>query len=185
MNEINAAISASNGINPSTGKHFTEYIDQFSWLRHHWLNTLAMNVDGFRLSGYYYKHRSDTNDGKVGAGPIWDFDRTMGSTDSRDNNPSQWDGSGDSSRTWSDGRYAWWGQVLSKPDFRQAHTDLWQDLRENVFSTENIEASSTILHGKSMEGTHLVPTTHHSVAAPPRETTISGAMPVTAMRSEL
>ena len=55
--EINAAISASNGINPSTGKHFTEYIDQFSWLRHHWLNTLAMNVDGFRLSGYYYKHR--------------------------------------------------------------------------------------------------------------------------------
>ncbi|MEO1824750.1 MAG: CotH kinase family protein [Roseibacillus sp.] len=140
MNEINAAISASNGINPSTGKHFTEYIDQFSWLRHHWLNTLAMNVDGFRLSGYYYKHRSDTNDGKVGAGPIWDFDRTMGSTDSRDNNPSQWDGSGDSSRTWSDGRYAWWGQVLSKPDFRQAHTDLWQDLRENVFSTENIES---------------------------------------------
>ncbi len=139
MNEINAAISAGNGINPSTGKHFTEYIDQFSWLRHHWLNTLAMNVDGFRLSGYYYKHRSDTNDGKLGAGPIWDFDRTMGSTDSRDNNPSQWDGSGDSSRTWSDGRYIWWGQVLSKPDFRQAHTDLWQDLRENVFSTENIE----------------------------------------------
>ena len=58
MNEVNTAISASNGINPSTGKHFTEYIDQFSWLRHHWLNTLAMNVDGFRLSGYYYKHRS-------------------------------------------------------------------------------------------------------------------------------
>ena len=140
MNEVNAAISASNGINPSTGKHFTEYIDQFSWLRHHWLNTLAMNVDGFRLSGYYYKHRSDTNGGKIGAGPIWDFDRTMGSTDSRDNNPSQWDGSGDSSRTWSDGRYVWWGQVLSKPDFRQAHTDLWQDLRENVFSTLNIES---------------------------------------------
>ena len=140
MNEVNAAISAGNGINPSTGKHFTEYIDQFSWLRHHWLNTLAMNVDGFRLSGYYYKDRSDTNDGKIGAGPIWDFDRTMGSTDSRDNNPSQWDGSGDSSRTWNDSRYIWWGQVLSNPDFRQAHTDLWQDLRENVFSTENIES---------------------------------------------
>ena len=46
-------------------------------------------------------------------------------------------------------------------------------------------ASSTILHGKSMDGTRLVPTTHHSVAAPPRETTTSGAMPVTAMRSEL
>ena len=140
MNEVNAAISAGNGVNPATGKHFTEYIDQFSWLRHHWLNTLAMNVDGFRLSGYYYKHRNDTNDGKIGAGPIWDFDRTMGSTDGRDDNPSQWDGSGDSSRTWSDGRYIWWGQVLAQPDFRQAHTDLWQELRENIFSTVNIES---------------------------------------------
>ncbi len=140
MNEANAAISAGDGVNPTTGKHFTDYIDQSSWLRHHWLNTLAMNVDGFRLSGYYYKHRSDTNGGKIGAGPIWDFDRTMGSTDGRDDNPSQWDGGGDSSRTWSDSRYIWWGQVLANPDFRQAHTDLWQELRENVFSTSNIES---------------------------------------------
>lgn len=140
MNEINGAVTRPNGINPSTRKHFTEYIDEFSWLRHHWLNTLAMNVDGFRLSGYYYKHRSDTNDGKLGAGPIWDFDRTMGSTDGRDDNPSQWDGTGDSSRTWSDSRYIWWGQVLSNADFRQAHTDLWQELRKNTFSTLNIES---------------------------------------------
>ena len=140
MNEVNAAITGPAGINPSTGRHFTEYIDQHSWLRHHWLNTLAMNVDGFRLSGYYYKHRSDTNGGKLGAGPIWDFDRTMGSTDGRDDNPSRWDGTGDSSRTWSDSRYIWWGQVLEFPDFRQAHTDLWQDLREDVFSTANIES---------------------------------------------
>lgn len=138
MNKINTAITSPNGLNRATGKHFTDYIDQHSWLRHHWLNTLAMNVDGFRLSGYYYKHRSDTNDGKVGAGPIWDFDRTLGSTDGRDNNPSQWDGSGDSSRTWSDGRYVWWGQVLAYPDFRQAHTDLWQELRTTTFSTTNI-----------------------------------------------
>ena len=140
MNEVNSAITGPGGINPSTGRHFTEYIDQHSWLRHHWLNTLAMNVDGFRLSGYYYKHRSDTNGGKLGAGPIWDFDRTMGSTDGRDDNPSRWDGTGDSSRTWSDNRYIWWGQVLEFPDFRQSHTDLWQDLREDVFSTANIES---------------------------------------------
>ena len=100
LNEFDAALYASNWTHPTTGKHFTEYIDQHSWLRHHWCNTLAMNVDGFRLSGYYYKHRSDTNDGKVGAGPIWDFDRTMGSKDSRDNNPQAWDGTGDSSKTW-------------------------------------------------------------------------------------
>lgn len=140
LNELNAALGRPDGINTATRKHFTEYLDQPSWLRHHWLNTLAMNVDGFRLSGYYYKHRIDTNGGKVGAGPIWDFDRTMGSTDSRDNNPSQWDGTGDSSRTWSDGRYPWWGQALAFPDFRQAHTDLWQELRKTTFSTSNIDS---------------------------------------------
>ena len=140
LNELDAALYNSNWTNPATGKHFTEYLDQYSWLRHHWCNTLAMNVDGFRLSGYYYKHRSDTNGGKVGAGPIWDFDRTMGSKDNRDNNPQTWDGTGDSSRTWSDSRYPWWGRALTNPDFRQAHTDLWQELREGVFSTGNIHS---------------------------------------------
>ncbi len=140
LNELDAALYNSNWTHPTTGKHFTEYLDQHSWLRHHWCNTLAMNVDGFRLSGYYYKHRSDTNGGKVGAGPIWDFDRTMGSKDNRDNNPQTWDGTGDSSRTWSDSRYPWWGRALTNPDFRQAHTDLWQELRRDVFSTGNINS---------------------------------------------
>lgn len=140
LNELDSALYAGNWTNSSSGKHFTEYLDQDSWLRHHWCNTLAMNVDGFRLSGYYYKHRSEKNNGLVGAGPIWDFDRTMGSKDSRDNNPSAWDGTGDSSKTWSDSRYPWWGRALTNPDFRQAHTDLWQELRKNVFSTANIHA---------------------------------------------
>lgn len=140
LNEFDAALYNPGWINPANGKHFTEYIDSFSWLRHHWLNTLAMNVDGFRLSGYYYKHHDETNGGKVGAGPIWDFDRTMGSIDSRDNDPQRWDGTGDSSRTYGDSRFPWWGQALSNPDFRQEHTDLWQELRQTTFSTANIDS---------------------------------------------
>ena len=140
LNEFDTALYRSDWTNPTTGKHFTEYIDSHSWLRHHWLNTLAMNVDGFRLSGYYYKHHDETNGGKVGAGPIWDFDRTMGSTDGRDDNPSAWDGTGDSSRTWNDSRFPWWGRALTNPDFRQKHTDLWHELRQTTFSTANIHA---------------------------------------------
>ena len=140
LNEFDTALYNGSWTNPTTGKNFMEYIDNFSWLRHHWLNTLAMNVDGFRLSGYYYKHHDETNGGKVGAGPIWDFDRTMGSTDSRDNNPSAWDGTGDSSRTYGDSRFPWWGRALENPDFRQEHTDLWQELRQTTFSTSNIHS---------------------------------------------
>ncbi|CAN5175421.1 hypothetical protein BH23VER1_BH23VER1_09750 [soil metagenome] len=138
LNAFDAALYNSNWTHPTAGLHFTEYIDVGSWLRHHWLNTLAMNVDGFRLSGFYYKHRDGPKGGKVGAGPIWDFDRSMESTDGRDNNPLAWDGTGDSSMTYGDSRFPWWGRALTNPDFRQAHTDLWQDLRDTTFSTANI-----------------------------------------------
>jgi hypothetical protein len=94
-----------------------------------------MNVDGFCLSGYYYKHRVDSNQGKIGAGPILDFDRSMGSADGRDDNPSQWDGTDDSSRVWSDDRCPWWGHALNNPDFRQALTGLWQKLRRTESAT--------------------------------------------------
>ncbi|MFP6874836.1 MAG: CotH kinase family protein [Verrucomicrobiales bacterium] len=145
LNEMNAAIvnRAGGGINPQTGLHFSDYLDVDSFIDHHWLNVLAMNVDWGRLSAYYHKHRL----GVVNAGPIWDFDRTMGSEDSRDDNPRQWDGSGDSSRTWMDSRYPWFGNLIGPsanaasayyPEVRQRHTDRWFELRRGAFSTENI-----------------------------------------------
>ncbi len=137
LNEFDAAVNASNWTHPTNGKHFTEYIKVDAWLKHHWVNTICMNVDGFRLSGYYYKDRN----GLVGAGPVWDFDRSMESTDGRDNNPQAWDGTGDSSQTWDDSRYPWWGEALQNPDFRQLHTDLWQRERDGgALSWTNIES---------------------------------------------
>ena len=145
LNEMNTAIvnRSGGGVNPQTGLHFSDYLDVGSFIDHHWLNVLAMNVDWGRLSAYYHKYRS----GVVHAGPIWDFDRTMGSEDSRDDNPRQWDGSGDSSRTWMDSRYPWFGNLVGPssdsssayyPEVRQRHTDRWFELRRGALSTENI-----------------------------------------------
>ncbi len=137
LNAFDDALNDPSWSHPESGKHFTEYIKQGAWLKHHWINTLTKNVDGFRLSGYYYKDRES----KVGAGPVWDFDRTMQSTDGRDDNPETWDGTGDSSKTWSDSRFPWWGRALENPDFRQAHTDFWQSQRaDGAFSWAHVEA---------------------------------------------
>jgi hypothetical protein len=137
LNEFDAAVNASDWIHPSKGKHFTEYINVDSWLKHHWVNVLCMNVDGFRLSGFYHKDRL----GKLGAGPVWDFDRSMNSADPRDDNPQAWDGTNDSSKTWDDSRFPWWGEALQNPDFKQQHTDLWQAQRDDgVFSWSYLEA---------------------------------------------
>ena len=150
FNDMNDALEAPDGIDPTTGLHFSELLDVPAWIDHHWLNVLAMNVDGFRLSGYYYKDRL----GPIVAAPIWDFDRTMGSTDGRDANPRQWDGTGDSSKTWFDTRYPWFGRLLgyssedqqfpesasTRPDIFQQHADRWFELREGVFANDFIDA---------------------------------------------
>ena len=152
MREIGDALRDRDGVHPDTGKHFTEYIDVGSFIDHVILNALAMNVDWGRLSAWLYLPR----EGKLQGGPIWDFDRNMGSEDGRDSNPEVWDGSGDSSKTWYDSRYPYYGQVLgfsgstaqgpprrnsSNPDIFQQWVDRWFDLRKGPLSTENLLAT--------------------------------------------
>ena len=68
MNRMQSSLSDSD---PETG--YEQFIDVDSWIDHHLLNVLPMNVDMLRLSGYMHKRRS----GKLVMGPIWDFDRSM------------------------------------------------------------------------------------------------------------
>jgi hypothetical protein len=90
---------------------YARYIDVDSFIDHNLLNMLAMNVDAFRLSGYLYK----TRDGKLGAGPLWDFDRALESTDGRDDNPRSWHGTGDGTDYFN---YVWWNRLFG--------TNFWQ-----------------------------------------------------------
>ena len=99
---------------------------------------LAMNVDAIRLSQYYFK----TADGKLEAGPIWDFDRTLESTDGRDNNPERWYGTGDSTHVFDETRGGgWWADMYQDPDFVQAYIDRWFELRDGAFGLEDLFAT--------------------------------------------
>ncbi|MGK0190687.1 MAG: hypothetical protein ACI9R3_006517, partial [Verrucomicrobiales bacterium] len=152
LEEADDALSEDDGINPETGLHFSDYIDVDSFIDHIMLNTFAMNVDWGRLSAWLHKPRNE----KLQGGPIWDFDRNMGSEDGRDRNPDiSWDGTGDSSRTWYDSRYPYYGEVMgytrntdgppsaqsSNPDIMQRWVDRWFDLRQSVLSIDNINAT--------------------------------------------
>lgn len=111
--------------NPATGLHYTDYIDRDSWVDHGLLNILAANADCFRLSTYMHKPRN----GKLVAGPIWDFDRTIGSTDSRSTSPLGWSAAQPATDilTWG-----WWKYLWTDPDFWQAYTDRWFALRDVI-----------------------------------------------------
>ena len=96
----------------TSNRGYAKYIDVDAAIDHHLLNVLAFNVDALRLSGYMHIPRG----GKLTFGPIWDFDRALGSTDGRDNNPRTW-----RSQTGDRGtdffNYPWWNRMFRDIDF--------------------------------------------------------------------
>ena len=166
-NEVTAALRSSNGIHPTTGLHYSDYLDVDSFVDHFWLNLLTMDPDWGRLSQFFYKDRSD----KIIAGPIWDYDRTMGSRDARDDDPRRWEANtSDTSFTWFDREYEWFGLLFgfttsddqvrnmsnpqlrtSRPEVFQKIIDRWYDLRAGEFSQANMEATIEVMTGEINE----------------------------------
>jgi len=119
---------------------YAAYIDTGSWIDFHWLNTLSANPDGFRLSTYLHKPRF----GGITFGPIWDFDRTLGSTDGRDMNPRLWGGGGSDFFF----NFTWWGTLFRDADFFQRYIDRYHELRRGEFSTAALHARVDRLAGE-------------------------------------
>ncbi len=112
-----------------------DFIDRPSWIDHHLLNVLAMNIDGLNRSAYFTKDRES----RLAAGPVWDFDRALGGGDVRAANPEVWSGRFEDGATdyWADG---WWGLLSLDPDFVQAWIDRWQSLRRTGLATADLHA---------------------------------------------
>ena len=141
LNDMGTSLNASYFRDPIRG--YAKYIDIDAAIDHHLLNVLAFNVDALRLSGYMHIPRG----GKLIFGPIWDFDRALGSTDGRDNNPRTW-----RSQTGDRGtdffNYPWWNRMFRDIDFFQKYIDRFQSLRQSEFSKVNI---NSIIDGMAEE----------------------------------
>jgi hypothetical protein len=111
-------------------RNYLTYIDRAAWVDHHLLQVLLKNVDAFQRSSFLYKDRG----GKLIAGPVWDFDRSMGSTDNRDQFWDTWSPINDLD-VWN---FGWWGVLARDPEFMQAWIDRWQNLRRGALAAENL-----------------------------------------------
>lgn len=74
---IENAIVAKDGIDPVTGKSWQELIDLDSWTKKYLLEEIFANGDAGAISQYFYLDAANKN-GKIFAGPVWDYDHTMG-----------------------------------------------------------------------------------------------------------
>lgn len=70
------AILAEDGIDPWTGKHWTELIDLDSWARKYLVEEIFCGIDSAVASQFFF-YRGDGTEGKIYAGPVWDYDDTM------------------------------------------------------------------------------------------------------------
>lgn len=128
------AASAPGFRQPSSDRHYSEFIDVDSWIDHHILNMLAKNVDALRVSTYFHKSRA----GRLVAGPVWDFDRSLGTPyDPHVRNPTEWKRAGsDDIDYFAEG---WWGLLFKDPAFKERYRDRFLGLLEDEFAPLELE----------------------------------------------
>lgn len=122
---------------PNASDHVAEWIDVDAWVNYALVEELGKNTDGYRLSAYLYKDRSDApGGGKIAAGPLWDFNIAFGIGDYCGG--SDWTGwAKDFNLVCGDDSWVipyWWETIWNSPVFQQRLSQRWHTLREGVWS---------------------------------------------------
>lgn len=118
---------------------YAKWIDVPSFIDMVLINELSKNVDGYRLSTYFYKD-NDATDSKIHAGPLWDYNLAFGNA-----NYCQ----GESYVGWAyDFNKAcpedywvihfWWDRLVNDPAFRVKMKQRWGQLRKGIFATDRM-----------------------------------------------
>ena len=120
---------------------YRSMMDMPSFVNYFLLNELSRNVDGFRLSTYFYKDK-DSKGGKLTMGPAWDFNLSFGNADYYDGYlPQGWvynkleltPGTPDYFQT-----PFWWGKLMKDSVFVNSVKRRWTSLRKTTLSTQAI-----------------------------------------------
>jgi hypothetical protein len=138
FDDFDRALRGAEWLDPTRG--YRAFLDVDAAIDFHVLEVLSGNVDAMVLSTYLHKPRL----GKIVFGPHWDFDRALGSTDGRDENP----------RIWNTGHFfsgPWWPRLFRDIDFWQSWVDRWQELRRTHFAVTNMDALIDRLAGELRE----------------------------------
>lgn len=118
------AINAGDGVDPDSGRHFTDIADLDSLALKYMIEELSENYDGNSSSQYFYKP-DDSVSGKLFAGPVWDYDSAFGTYAQKHNakkvlNPEAlWIAEGDST--------AWYPTLWKRQEFRERVSALWNE----------------------------------------------------------
>ena len=140
MRGFDAALYGPDYTNATTG--YSTFIDVDNWVHHYILQNFPKNQDAEVLSTYFVRESATA---KLKHGPVWDYDRAY------NKNPTS--GVASNNLEWVRERL-FYLRLFTDPDFKQAYTDKWQQLRRGSFSDSNLLA---IVDRQTNEITGIVP----------------------------
>jgi hypothetical protein len=117
---------------------YRNFIDVSSFIDFFILNEVTRNVDGFRLSTYFYKDK-DSKGGKLSLGPLWDFNLAFGNADYCQGSLTTGWGS-DFNQNCSD-TYTipfWWNKLKTDTTYINELKCRWDSLRVHQMHTDSI-----------------------------------------------
>ncbi len=121
---------------PGGPRNYADYLDIGSCIDYFILNELSRNIDGYRLSTFFYKDRG----GKLVMGPLWDFDLAWNNADYCEaTNYQGWAykfGDFCPDDTWQ--LPFWWDKLLSDPDFTHELRCRWESLRMTSLDLDSL-----------------------------------------------
>ena len=130
---------------------YAKYFDVNSLVDFWIMNEITRNVDGYRLSTYFYKDKNSLNP-KFKMGPVWDFNIALGNANyCNGGNRTGWAYLFNDACPADGWRIAfWWETLLSDKKFRRQIKTRWQYLRQNTLKTDRvftvIDSFSTLLN---------------------------------------
>lgn len=137
INDFEATMASTAFADTATG--YPKLLDVQSFIDFILLNEVAKNVDGYRLSTFFWKDRDD-KDPRLHAGPIWDFNIGLGNADYC---------GGESTANWAIDfnnicggdswvTQFWWQKLWRHQEFRHQVKDRWAELRAGPLSNTEV-----------------------------------------------
>ena len=126
--DFRRAMASFSSDNPA--ELYNQWIDVLTFVDYMLIQEASRNPDGYGWSCYFHKDKN----GKLRAGPVWDFDQSMHNSTYRDGD--QWWGWSIDYRLWPDPPF--YMEMIHEPYFQYQMKKRWESLRQNEFRTENL-----------------------------------------------
>jgi hypothetical protein len=123
---------------PLTGHQ--NYIEHTSFYDFFILQELGRTVDGYRSSSFMHKDKtSGAWNGKLVAGPMWDFNLSYGNADYCNADlTTGWQYNFDEVCDFTSAIPFWWEKLLQSPSYRNGLRCRWEELRQGSLHTDSV-----------------------------------------------